>query len=249
MAAREGSSGNRVIDTLAGVDQDWLLQHMSHQDLTPPRTLQEPGHPIEKIYFPTDGVISLTTPLGNGSEVEAAVIGNEGMFGLQALAADGTSPSHLKAVAQIPGGGFEIRAEPFRKLVAEAPALQTAMATYAQALITQIAQGAACNAAHPILQRCARWLLESHDRVRGDEFLLTQEFLSEMLGVTRPSVTVAAGTLQAAGMISYQRGRMKILDREALESASCECYAAISQEYERLMGPPRVKEASPRKAT
>ena len=136
---------------------------------------------------------------------------------------------------QVPGEGFRIPVERYRELSDRLPALRRLMLRYAASLVTQIAQGSACNRLHDIEARCARWLLMTHDRVDGDIFILTHEFLAQMLGVTRPSVTIAAGILQKAGLISYVRGEMEILDRARLEEASCECYGIIVREFEHLV--------------
>jgi CRP-like cAMP-binding protein len=226
-------TGNRILDALASEDRAWFVEYLSPIALSPPQVLRSSGEDVETIYFPTEGVISLTVPLQDGSFVEAAVIGNEGFLGLHAVA--GVSPGHMRAMAQIPGAALEGHVKPLQDLFVRSSGLQWLVSAYSQTIISQIAQSVACNAAHPILERCARWLLQSHDRVRGDEFTLTHEFLSEMLGVTRPSVTVAAGVLQEAGLISYRRGNLKVLDRAGLEAAACECYQAIVDEYERLM--------------
>lgn len=226
-------TGNRLLDGLAIAEKRGILQQLTLRALTPPDVLQPAGELVSRVYFPTEGVISLTTPLSDGRHIEAAVIGNEGFLGLQALA--GASPGNLRAIAQIPGAVLTMDIEAFKGLITGSSHLRWMVGAYSQAFISQLAQGAACNVAHPVVGRCARWLLESHDRVQGEEFYLTQEFLSEMLGVTRPSVSVSAGALQAAGLISYARGRMQILDRAGLESASCECYQVIRDEYRRLM--------------
>ncbi len=158
------------------------------------------------------------------------------MVGVHAFLGGGPL-GNAQAMSQVSGEMLSMNVDTFRAVVdGEAKSkLRAVMLAYTQALFAQIAQAVACNGVHEIQQRTAKWLLETHDRATGDEFQLTQEFLADMLGVTRPSVSVAANTLQAAGLITYRRGTITVLDRQGLEEASCECYATVRQEYERLM--------------
>jgi CRP-like cAMP-binding protein len=141
-----------------------------------------------------------------------------------------------RAFGQVPGFAYRMGAGAFRAAVASDGALVPLLNRYTQAMFVQVAQTAACNRVHPVDRRCARWLLQTHDRVGEDAYMLTQEFLAQMLGVRRPSVNAAARTLQEAGLIKYVRGRIRILDREGLESASCACYGIIHREFDRLLG-------------
>ncbi len=150
-----------------------------------------------------------------------------------------------QAMGQVPGEALRMDADHFRAEVSGDGKLRQVMYAYAQALFAQISQGVACNGAHVIQERCARWLLESHDRAGSDRFLLTHEFLADMLGVRRPSVTVATRVLQQAGIIEYRRGRISVLDRPALEEASCECYQVVQDEYARLMGTDTLEVTAP----
>jgi CRP-like cAMP-binding protein len=195
---------------------------------------QRPGEAMRHVYFPLWGVISLMTPMEDGSAVETATIGNEGMVGIHAFFGGGAL-GNAQAIGQVEGETLRMGADHFRASVDGGGKLRQVMLAYAQALFAQISQGVACNGVHSIAERCARWLLETHDRSGSDQFVLTQEFLSDMLGVRRPSVTVAARTLQGAGLIEYERGRITITDRRGLEEASCECYRVITQEYRRLL--------------
>jgi len=227
---------NRLLAELPNGERDHLASSMARMPLTPHDMLVEPGARIRKVYFPLSGVISLMIPLADGRALETATIGREGMVGVHALFGGG-SLGHFIAMAQVPGECLTMDVDHFRaEMVAEGK-LPSLMFAYTQVVFAQISQSVACNGAHEIQQRCARWLLETHDRVEGDEIELTQEFLADMLGVTRPSVTVAARTLQNAGLVRYRRGHITVLDRAALEEASCECYAAVREEYERLIGP------------
>jgi CRP-like cAMP-binding protein len=188
--------------------------------------LHRPGEPIEYVYFPGAGFISELTVLESGDMVEVATIGREGMVGI--FASDGEERAPSLAMVQVAVDFcYRLRATVFREEMDRRSAFHELMTRYMHAHVGLIMQSTACNAMHTVEQRLARWLLMAHDRVGVDEFPLTQEFLAMMLGVSRPSVTIVAGTLQKAGLITYHRGRLKIVDREELEAASCECYRAV----------------------
>jgi CRP-like cAMP-binding protein len=228
-------TGNRILDALSQTERDRLVTRMRQVPITPHDMLYEPGDSMRKVYFPIVGVISLMTPLLDDHPIETATVGNEGMVGVHAFLGGGPLGNAL-AVCQVPGSMLVLDADTFRAEANGTGKLRSVMLAYAQALFAQISQSVACNGAHEIQQRTAKWLLETHDRAGGaDEFQLTQEFLSEMLGVRRPSVSVAAGTLQNAGLIEYRRGKITVLDRSGLEEASCECYEAVRTEFSRLM--------------
>lgn len=192
--------------------------------------------PIEHVYFPCTGVFSL---LSMGEEedqmIEVATVGNEGFVGLPVFLGADSTPG--VAFSQIPGWGWRTEAAAFRRMIAEDPAFTAILNRYTLALFTQIAQATFCNRVHPMVQRCARWILMTHDRAGSDEYPLTHEFLSQMLGVRRASVSEAVGALQAQGLIGYSRGTMRVLDRDGLEQATCICYAIIRDEHQRLTGP------------
>jgi len=189
--------------------------------------LHKPGEPIREVYFPGGGFISMVTVLKDGGMVEVATIGREGMLGVSAVLNGDPSPSAAMVQSET-DTCYRMPADVFRKEIGRRDAFHDLMARYAQALGGFIMQSTACNAVHSVEQRLARWLLLAHDRVGKNEFLLTQEFAAMMLGVSRPSVTVVAGTLQKAGLITYHRGHLTIIDREKLESASCECYGTAT---------------------
>jgi CRP-like cAMP-binding protein len=235
-SGRVARSGNNLLDLLADEERARLTSRMRQQELRPHDVLVETGDRPRHVYFPQTGMISLMTPLMKGLEIETATVGNEGMVGVSMFLGGGAL-GNLKAMGQIQGKMLVMDVDAFR---AESDSgggkLRSVMLAYTQALLSQISQGVACNAGHEIRQRAARWLLQTQDRAQADSFGLTQEFLADMLGVTRPSVSAAAHGLQAEGMIRYTRGSITVLDRGALERASCECYQAIRDEYKRLLG-------------
>jgi CRP-like cAMP-binding protein len=196
--------------------------------------LHKLGEPIRHVVFPNGGVCSITTLMPDGTMVEAATIGDEGMLGIEAFFSDAPlAPGD--AMVQVPDGSVvKLGIHAFRRELARQGVLQEAVGRYAQVVIGQMMQSAACNALHQVQQRCARWLLMTHDRMHEQDFHLSHEFLAVMLGTQRPTVTVVAGTLQNAGLISYKHGLVKVLDRQGLEAASCECYSIIRAYFDRL---------------
>ena len=225
---------NRLLDLLPNGERIELVSMMQMVPVTPHDVIQVAGQDLRSVYFPVSGVISLMTPLHNGTSIETATVGNEGMVGVHAFLGGGVLGNAL-AMSQVPGEMFSLSADRFRAFVEGDGKLRDLMLAYTQALFAQIGQAVACNGVHEIQQRTAKWLLQTHDRVEGDEVALTQEFLADMLGVTRPSVTVAARELQSAGLITYRRGRVTVLDRGGLEEAACECYEVVRKEYDRLL--------------
>lgn len=193
-----------------------------------------PGERISHVYFPLAGVISLMSPTQEAGWIETATIGNEGMVGVSVFLG-GSAIGNGQAIGQVEGEMITVPSDRFRAFIDSDGKLRELLLSYTQALFAQISQSVACNGVHPLAQRCARWLLETHDRVPGDEFDLTQEFLADMLAVHRPTVTIAAHTLQEAGLIRYRRGRIGVLDRSGLEEAACDCYELSKAEYRRLM--------------
>jgi len=227
---------NQLLRSLPGEQYAQLLPYLEPVELTTRQVLWQPDSTIHSLYFPRTAVVSLLTPLQEDLPVEAATVGREGMAGTPVVL--GVRVTHVQAIAQVPGRAARLDAERFTTQLRHADgALFPLLLRYAQALQEQTAQSVACNRRHAIEERCARWLLMTADRVGTDEFPLTQEFLAFMLGVRRASVTVAAGMLQLAGLIEYHRGKIKVLDRNRLEAASCECYAVVRRRYERLLGP------------
>jgi CRP-like cAMP-binding protein len=198
------------------------------------QVLSESGETIRHVYFPLDAVVSLVTVLERGETLEAGLVGNDGVVGVAAFLEAVASPS--AAVCLVPGNALRMDVDTFRAAAATSRPLRYVLLRYTQALLGQTAQTVACNGFHPIEQRCARWLLSIHDRVPGDVFPLTQEYLAQMLGVRRPSVSLAAQALQSSGVITYRHGKVTVVDRAGLEALACECYGAVRVEYERLLG-------------
>jgi hypothetical protein len=194
-------------------------------------------HPVNErirdIVFPNGGVASITTVMQDGAMVENAMVGNEGLLGMDAVFGGQTATG--ETMMQVPDTNAELMPlRPFRAEFERRGALFECVQRYSQGFISLMMHSTACMALHDVQQRCCRWLLMTHDRVDGNDFQLSQEFLAMMLGSTRPTVSVVAGTLQKAGLITYTRGRITIVDREGLEAASCECYRAVKAHFDRL---------------
>ncbi|MDQ3947153.1 MAG: Crp/Fnr family transcriptional regulator [Actinomycetota bacterium] len=227
------------MEALEPLDRERLLAATSLISLEFKRVLHQPGEPIDTVYFPENAVVSLLTAMADGSTVEVATIGNEGIVGIPLVLGVQAMATRDYHQVQVGGSARAMDAATFLKAARRNP-LRNVVQRYTQALFTQITQQVACNAVHNVTERCARWMLLTHDRVGSDEFPMTQEFLATMLAVRRASVTVAAGTLQNAGLIRYSPGRVTIVDRKGLENAACECYGVIRGEFERLF-PPRPR--------
>jgi CRP-like cAMP-binding protein len=195
--------------------------------------MHTPFEPIDHVIFINSGVASMVNEPETGDIVEFATIGPEGMVGFPVLLGANAVPS--RAIMQVPGDALRMRAGDLQRALVRAPTLQNLLLRYTMALLNQVAQSVSCNRLHEVQERCARWLLQTHDRVEGDSFPLTHEFLAQMLGVHRPTVSVAAAMLQKAGLVDYTRGQIKIVDRKGLEAASCSCYRIIKGEYDRLL--------------
>ncbi|MBA3645402.1 MAG: Crp/Fnr family transcriptional regulator [Gemmatimonadaceae bacterium] len=189
--------------------------------------LFEPDQPHDYVYFPHNGVISLVTVLRDGDLIEAMTVGKEGFAGLAIF--HGANSSACRGICQVSGYVSRITVQDFRRCMDLAPEMKRLLHRYAQYVFETVSQSAACNRLHVIEQRCARWLLMTHDRVGRDDFDLTQEFLAEMLAVRRPGVTVAIGILVSRGLIGHGRGTIRIIDRAGLEQASCECYNTVKK--------------------
>lgn len=196
-------------------------------------TLLENGVAISHVYFPNNGVYSVTNEMRDGALVEVATVGFEGMLGVNVFLGDMLGAG--RSLLQVPDGPLpKMAVARFLKLTADPGPFRTAVSRYAQANVLQLMQGTACNALHALEQRCCRWLLQTHDRVDQDEFLLKHEFLAIMLGATRPRVTKVLGALQKGGLISTRYGRIRVLDRKKLEKTSCECYEVIAGHFKRI---------------
>jgi CRP-like cAMP-binding protein len=231
---RRNGTGNRILDALPEAAFAPIHRAVDHVELDVRDRIYQRGQPIEFVHFPIDCVISLVAEMADGRAVEVATVGNEGMAGLPVFLQAAYTSAH-EAFCQVPGGSLQIRAEVFTALLDGDGALQALLQRYTQALFSQIAQSSACNRLHTIEQRCARWLLQTHDRVNSDQFPLTQEFIAQMLGVQRSSVNSVAGALQDSGLIRYSRGVITITDRDGLEGTACECYRVIDEEFARLI--------------
>lgn len=231
-AELQRSSGNRLLSALPAEEYHRLIPNLQPITFYLGEVLYDSGGHLDYIYFPTTSVISLLYTMKDGSTAEMGLAGNDGVVGIALFLGGDTTPN--RAVAQIAGGAFRLKAEILHEEFARAGAFQQLLLRYTQALITQISQTAVCNRLHSVENRLCRWLLLSHDRVRSDELLMTQEFLSHMLGGRRESVTVAAGRLQDAGLIHYARGHIRILDRKGLEASVCECYSIVKDEIDRI---------------
>jgi CRP-like cAMP-binding protein len=195
--------------------------------------LYESGATLTHVYFPTTSIVSLLYVMENGASAEIAVVGNEGLVGVSLFMGGESTPS--RAVVQSAGHGLRLKAQLMKEEFDRAGAVLHLLLRYTQALITQMAQTAACNRHHTLDQQLCRWLLLSLDRLRANELAMTQELIANMLGVRREGVTEAALKLQQAGLISYTRGRITVLDRAGLERRTCECYAVVKREYDRLL--------------
>jgi len=215
--------GNRLLASLPQDDYRRLAPHLEPYPLILKAVLYKPGEVVDAVFFPGGGFVSVVTVLANGDMVEVATIGSEGIVGGSAVAA-GYREATLTMVQMASAACHRLPAAIFRREIERHGALHDAVARFSQALTGVVMQSTACNATHRIEQRLARWLLTARDRVGSDQFPLTQEFLAMMLGAARPTVTIVAGTLQRAGLITYRRGQISILDGSQLEAASCECY-------------------------
>jgi CRP-like cAMP-binding protein len=216
---------NRLLAELPRADIEALVPHGTLMSLARGVVLCEVDDEVDEVYFPLSGMISLVIVMKTGKAIETATIGREGTFG--AMAGLGIHLSQVRAIIQHPMEAFRVAAPAFRKLVAARPAIALLCIRYNEVLLAQARITAACNALHPVEARFCRWLLQTSDRARSNEVELTQEFLSEMLGVRRTSVTEVAGKMQARGLIGYSRGNIKILDRAGLKALSCECYETL----------------------
>jgi CRP-like cAMP-binding protein len=233
-ATAHAAEQNRLLRALPAEEYAHLLLQLTPVRLGFKQVLIEPDERIHDVYFPREGVSSILATEQEGDPIEVGTIGPDGFIGIPVLLGAESMP--YRVFMQIEGHGWRISADAFRQLVDERPVVRHFMLRYAQYYTNQVSQSVACNRLHTLDERCARWLLMTHDRVEGDRFELTHEFLSLMLGVRRAGVSVAMGTLQAAGIIVYARGRITILDRARLEEASCGCYHITRTQLDRLLG-------------
>lgn len=227
----------RIMLALEPKERERLLAATSPVSLESKQILLNGGEHIDTVYFPDNAVVSVLITMDDGATVEVANIGNEGIVGVSAFLGVDTLGVRESYQVEVPGQARAMDVATFLKAARRDP-LRSLVEHYVQAQFIQVAQRMACVALHSIPERCSRWLLLTHDRVGDREFPLTQELLAQMLGVRRASVSVAAGALQHAGLISYSRGRVTIIDRQGLENAACECYGIIRTEFERLLSLP-----------
>jgi CRP-like cAMP-binding protein len=226
-------TGNLLIDALPREERDDLLSSAAPRPIVVGERYLAPGDPISTVILPTAGTISVIAEPREGQWVEAGTVGREGLGNAHSVL--GSRIAGQLLIGQVSGEAITLDVEVFSKRVAEPGRLQDLVHGYIEAFFGQVALSAACNAVHQLNERCARWLLMTHDRVDSDTFDLKQEFLATMLGVQRPSVSIAAGTLQSAGLITSHRGWITIRDRDGLEQATCPCYELIRYEYSRLV--------------
>jgi CRP-like cAMP-binding protein len=224
---------NRILASLSQMDFSRVSPLLKNVSYEQGFVLQEPGDEVEHIYFPYVGMISLLAVLKDGNAIETATVGREGVVG--AMAGLGLHTALARAVVQVPMAGAQIAAPMFRKAAQQSSELRNLIVKYNQVLLAQVQTTAACNALHHVEARLSRWILQTRDRTDTDRIPLTQEFLSEMLGVRRTSVSEVAHKLQAAGLIRYSRGVIEIVDRPALERRACECYAGIREKAAQIL--------------
>jgi CRP-like cAMP-binding protein len=224
---------NLLLAALPDVEWQRWLPLLEPVDMPLGLVLYESGGTLSHVYFPTTAIVSLLYVMENGASAEIAVVGNDGIVGISLFMGGESTPS--RAVVQSAGAGFRLRAQVVKEEFTRAGAVLHLLLRYTQALITQMAQTAACNRHHTLDQQLCRWLLLSLDRLQDNELVMTQELIANMLGVRREGVTEAALKLQQDGMIRYARGRITVIDRSAIEKRTCECYAVVQKEYERLL--------------
>jgi CRP-like cAMP-binding protein len=224
---------NKLLAALPQEDFDRIKPQLRTISTKVKQVLHRRNEPVREVFFPNGGVASITTVMKDGAMVEIATVGDEGLVGIGAFF--GGHGAASEAMIQVPDTNAEVMsAEAFRTEMERHGALYESVLRYWQGLLALIMQSTACMALHPVQDRCCRWLLMAHDRVRREDFELSHEFLAMMLGATRPTVTVVAGTLQRAGFIRYKHGRITILDRKGLEGSACECYGTVKAQFDRL---------------
>lgn len=226
---------NRLLAALAPETRQRIYPHLRFVPMPLGKVLYEAGGAQRGVYFPTDCIVSLLYVLQDGASAEISVVGNEGLVGIALLMGGGTTPS--RALVQSAGHAFRMSATRIQEEFHRNGQMQLLILRYTQALITQMSQTAVCNRHHDVEQQLCRWLLLSLDRLRGNELVMTQELIANMLGVRREGVTEAARKLQALGVIRYSRGKITVLDRKKLEKRCCECYGVVKRETDRLLSP------------
>jgi CRP-like cAMP-binding protein len=233
MSSPHNPKQNHVLAALPAADYARLAPHLELTPMPLGWVVYESGGHMNYVYFPTTCLVSLLYVMESGASAEIAITGNCGLVGISLFMGGESTPS--RAVVQSAGNGYRLRASILKREFALGGTLQHVALRYTQALITQMAQTAVCNRHHAVDQQLCRWLLLSLDRLEGNELVMTQELIANMLGVRREGVTEAAGRLQEDGLIHYSRGHIKVLDRAKLEKRVCECYAVVKKEYDRLL--------------
>ncbi len=226
---------NQLLAALPIDDYQRLIPHLELVALSNQQLLYDIGELITYVYFPHQALVSFISLMEDGSTTEVALVGKEGMVGLP-VCWGGNCSGNIQALVQMPGSAMRMKAEQLKTEFSRGGAMQSLLLLYTQALFSQVAQTAACNRHHTVEQRLARWLLTVQDQIQASELVMTQEFISQMLGTRRSGVTVAAIALQQAGMIRYSRGRITVIDREKMKLVACECYDVINNEFSRLLG-------------
>jgi CRP-like cAMP-binding protein len=224
---------NHLLDALPATDYARIAPQLELVSMGLGDVLYEPGTKLRHVYFPTTCIVSLLYVMENGASAEIAIVGNEGILGISLFMGGDTTPS--RAVVQSEGHAFRLKSELLKSEFARFGPMMQLLLRYTQSLITQMAQTAVCNRYHTVDQQLCRWLLLSLDRLQSNELSMTQELIANMLGVRREGVTEAAGKLQAAGLISYRRGKIKVIDRCGIEGRTCECYRVVKTELDRLL--------------
>lgn len=230
---------NALLGLLPEEELSRLLPDLERVTLTLGESLSESGRHMSHVYFPLDSIVSLLCVMENGASTEIAVVGHEGVVGVALFMGGETTPS--RAIVQSAGSAYRLKGQLLKNEFYRAGPMQRLLLRYTQALLTQMAQTAVCNRHHSVDQQLCRWLLLSLDRLPGDKLVMTQELIANMLGVRREGVTEAAGKLQKAGLISYNRGHITVIDRRGLEARVCECYAVVKNEYDRLLNHQHVR--------
>jgi CRP-like cAMP-binding protein len=233
MLGAQDPQHNHLLAALVPAARERIYPHLQLVEMPLGRILYESGDALRHVYFPTDCIVSLLYVMADGASTEISVVGNEGLIGISLFMGGDTTPS--RAVVQSAGYGYQLSGRRLKDEFHRNGGMQVLLLRYTQALITQMAQTAVCNRHHSVDQQLCRWLLLSLDRLVSNELTMTQELIANMLGVRREGVTDAAGKLQTLGVIRYNRGRITVLNRPKLEHLSCECYAVVKKESDRLL--------------
>lgn len=224
---------NHLLAALPKSELALMTPHLQLQRLHAGELLSDSGETVNRVYFPTTAIVSMVFLMADGATAEVAAVGNEGVIGVPVLMGGATMPNRIEVRSG--GYAYSMNAQLFKGEFEQSAAVHKLMLLYIQALLTQIAQSALCNRHHHIVKQVSTWLLLTHDRLKTDELVVTQQLIATMLGVRREGVTGAAGSLQEAGLISLRRGHITVLDREGLEARACECYSIVKREFRRLL--------------